>query len=95
MPKKDMENVVPKREQNSTNKCIAPHKDEWVEELKKMRFEAWIDGIKQGANMMVVRFIRNKRKRHFTKSQILKAIQSDFDLNEANARQYMATAEKL
>ena len=45
--------------------------------------------------MMVVRFILNKRKRHFTKSQILKAIQSDFDLNEANARQYMATAEKL
>ena len=95
MPKKDMEKVVSKSEQNSTNKCIALYKDEWVEELKKKRFEAWVDGIKQGANMMVVRFIRNKRKRHFTKSQILKAIQSDFDLNEANARQYMATAAKL
>ena len=35
MPKKDMEKVVPKSEQNSTNKCIAPHKDEWVEKLKK------------------------------------------------------------
>ena len=44
--------------------------------------------------MMVVRFIRNKRKRHFTKSQILKALQPDFDLNEANTRQYMATDAK-
>ena len=35
MPKKDMEKVVPKSEQNSTNKCIALYKDEWVEELKK------------------------------------------------------------
>ena len=35
MPKKDMEKVVSKSEQNSTNKCIALYKDEWVEELKK------------------------------------------------------------
>ena len=93
MPKKDMEKVVSKSEQNSTNKCIALYKDEWVEELKKMRFEAWIEGIKQGANMMVVRFIRNKRKRHFTESQILKDLQSDFGLDKANASQYMEAAK--
>ncbi len=33
MPKKekDMEKVVSKIEQNSTNKCIALQKDEWVD----------------------------------------------------------------
>ncbi len=44
--------------------------------------------------MMVLKFIRNKRKRHFTKSQILKDLQSDFQFDEAKARQYMATAAK-
>jgi hypothetical protein len=86
---KDLEKVVSKIEQNATNKCIAPHKDEWVDALNELWMGAWVEGIKQGVNMMVLRFIQNKRKRHFTKSQILKDLQTDFAFDEKEARRYM------
>ena len=34
-------------------------------------------------------YIQNRRKRDFSESQILEALMSDFDLDEAKARQYM------
>ena len=78
-----MERVVSKIEQHFFNKCIALNKDKWLEE-----------GIAEGEIKAVLKFIRIRRNRHFSESQILKDLQSDFELDEATASKYMATTAK-
>ncbi len=51
-------------------------------------------GEKKGESNAILRFIQNRRKRLFSDMQILEDIQSDFELDEATANQYMATAAK-
>ena len=43
----------------------------------------------EGEIKTVLKFIRIRRNRHFSESQILEDLQSDFELDEATARQYM------
>ena len=43
---------------------------------------------------LALKFIQNWRNRHIPESQILEDLQSGFELDEATANQYMATAAK-
>ncbi len=95
---KDMEKVVSKIEQHFFNKCIALNKDKWLEEgrvegIAEGRVEGIaegrVEGIAEGEIKAVLKFIRIRRNRHFSESQILKDLQSDFELDETTARQYM------
>ena len=83
---KDLEKVVSKIEQHFFNKCIAQNKNEWLEEG---RVEGKEEGIVEGEIKTVLKFIRIRRNRHFSESQILEDLQSDFELDEATAKQYM------
>ena len=48
---------------------------------------------KIGERNVILRFIRNKRKRHISDTQIQQDI-LDFGLNESKAKQYMKAAAK-
>ena len=92
---KDMEKVVSKIEQHFFNKCIALNKDKWLEEGRVEGIaEGRVEGIAEGEIKAVLKFIRIRRNRHFSESQILKDLQSDFELDEATASKYMATTAK-
>ena len=85
-----MEKVVSKIEQHFFNKCIAQNKNEWLEEGRvEGRVEGKEEGIVEGEIKTVLKFIHIRRNRHFSESQILEDLQSDFELDEATARQYM------
>ena len=91
---KDMEKVVSKIEQHFFNKCIALNKDEWLEKgrvegIAEGRLEGREEGIAEGEIKAVLKFIRWQRNRHIPESQILEALLSGFELDEATARQYM------
>ena len=95
---KDMEKVVSKIEQHFFNKCIALNKDEWLEKGRvegiaegrlEGREEGIAEGIAEGEIKAVLKFIRWQRNRHIPESQILEALLSGFELDEATARQYM------
>ena len=73
---------VSKFEQHFFNKCIALNKDEWLEKGR-------VEGIAEGEIKAVLKFIRWQRNRHIPESQILEALLSGFELDEATARQYM------
>ncbi len=51
-------------------------------------------GEKIGESNAILRFIQNRRKRLFSDMQIQNDLQSDFELDEATASQYMAAAAK-
>ena len=86
----DMEKVVSKIEQHFFNKCIAQNKNEWLEEGRvEGRVEGKEEGLVEGEIKTVLKFIRIRRNRHFSESQILEDLQSDFELDEATAKQYM------
>lgn len=89
-----MEKVVSKIEQHFFNKCIALNKDEWLEKgrvegIAEGRLEGREEGIAEGEIKAVLKFIRWQRNRHIPESQILEALLSGFELDEATARQYM------
>ena len=91
---KDMEKVVSKIEQHFFNKCIALNKDEWLEKGRvegKVEgiAEGRVEGIAEGEIKAVLKFIRWQRNRHIPEAQILEALLSGFELDEATARQYM------
>ena len=90
-----MEKVVSKIEQHFFNKCIALNKYKWLEEGRVEGIaEGRVEGIAEGEIKAVLKFIRIRRNRHFSESQILKDLQSDFELDEATASKYMATTAK-
>ncbi|MBR4901552.1 MAG: hypothetical protein IKZ46_11490 [Victivallales bacterium] len=98
-----MEKVVSKIEQHFFNKCIALNKDKWLQEGRvegiaegriEGKAEGRVEGIAEGEIKAVLKFIRIRRNRHFSESQILKDLQSDFELDEATASKYMATTAK-
>ena len=89
-----MEKVVSKIEQHFFNKCIALNKDEWLEKgrvegIAEGRLEGREEGIAEGEIKAVLKFIRWQRNRRIPESQILEALLSGFELDEATARQYM------
>ena len=51
-------------------------------------------GEKRGESNTILRFIRSKRKRHISDTQIQQDLLDDFGLNESKASQYMAVAAK-
>ena len=85
---------VSKFEQHFFNKCIALNKDEWLEKgrvegIAEGREEGIAEGIAEGEIKAVLKFIRWQRNRHIPESQILEALLSGFELDEATARQYI------
>ena len=71
---KDMQKTVSKFEQYFINKGIDIGKDK---------------GRVEGESKTMLKFIQIRRNRHLSEQQILKDLQSDFELDEATARQYM------
>ena len=51
-------------------------------------------GEKRGESNAILRFIRSKRKRHISDTQIQQDILVDFGLNASKAKQYMKAAAK-
>ena len=79
---KDMEKVVSKFEQHFVNKGFILGKNEGRE-------EGIAEGIAEGEIKAVLKFIRWQRNRRIPEAQILEALLSGFELDEATARQYM------
>ena len=79
---KDMQKTVSKFEQYFINKGIDIGKD-------KGRAEGEAIGRVEGESKTMLKFIQIRRNRHLSEQQILKDLQSDFELDEATARQYM------
>ena len=79
---KNMEQTVSKFEQYFINKGIDIGKD-------KGRAEGRVEGRAEGESNTMLKFIQIRRNRHLSEQQILKDLQSDFELDEATARQYM------
>ena len=95
---KDMEKVVSKFEQHFVNKGFILGKNEGREEgiaegrvegIAEGRVEGIAEGIAEGEIKAVLKFIRWQRNRRIPESQILEALLSGFELDEATARQYM------
>ena len=61
---------------------------------KKGREQGRIEGRIEEKARLALKVIQNWRNRHIPESQILEDLQSDFELDEATASQYMATAAK-
>ena len=51
-------------------------------------------GEKRGESNTILRFIRSKRKRHISDTQIQQDLLDDFGLNESKASHYMTAAAK-
>ena len=51
--------------------------------------EGRVEGKAEEQARIVQKYIQNRRKRYFSESQILEDLMSDFDLDEAKAKQYM------
>ena len=79
---KNMEKTVSKFEQYFINKGIDIGND-------KGRVEGRAEGRLEGESNTMLKFIQIRRNRHLSEHQILKDLQSDFELDEATARQYM------
>ena len=89
---------VSKIEQHFVNKGFILGKNEGREEgiaegrvegIAEGRLEGRVEGIAEGEIKAVLKFIRWQRNRHIPESQILEALLSGFELDEATARQYM------
>ena len=81
---------VSKFEQHFFNKGFILGKNEGREEgIAEGRLEGRLEGIAEGEIKAVLKFIRWQRNRHIPESQILEALLSGFELDEATARQYM------
>ena len=61
---------------------------------KKGREQGRIEGRIEEKARLALKVIQNWRNRHIPESQIMKDLQSDFELDEATASQYMAAAAK-
>ena len=83
---KDMQKTVSKFEQYFINKGIDIGKDKGRAEG---RAEGEAIGRVEGESKTMLKFIQIRRNRHLSEQQILKDLQSDFELYEATARQYM------
>ena len=83
---KDMQKTVSKFEQYFINKGIDIGKDKGRAEG---RAEGEAIGRVEGESKTMLKFIQIRRNRHLSEQQILKDLQSDFELDEATARQYM------
>ena len=83
---KDMQKTVSKFEQHFINKGIDIGKDKGRVEG---RAEGEAIGRAEGESNTMLKFIQIRRNRHLSEQQILKDLQSDFELDEATARQYM------
>ena len=51
--------------------------------------EGKVEGKVEEQERMMQKYIQNRRNRYLPESQILEDLMSDFDLDEAKARQYM------
>ena len=58
-------------------------------EEARVRAESKEEGREEEQARIVQKYIQNRRKRYFSELQILEDLMSDFDLDEAKARQYM------
>ena len=91
---KDMQKTVSKFEQHFINKGIDIGKDKGRAEGRAEgeaigRAEGEAIGRVVGESNTMLKFIQIRRNRHLSEQQILKDLQSDFELDEATARQYM------
>ena len=95
---KDMQKTVSKFEQYFINKGIDIGKDKGraegreegrAEGREEGRAEGREEGRAEGESKTMLKFIQIRRNRHLSEQQILKDLQSDFELDEATARQYM------
>ena len=91
---KDMQKTVSKFEQYFINKGIDIGKDKGRIEGRAEgeaigRAEGEAIGRVVGESNTMLKFIQIRRNRHLSEQQILKDLQSDFELDEATARQYM------
>ena len=50
------------------------------------------EGLTEGIAATIMKFIRSRRRRNFTETQIQDDLQLDFGLDEAKASQYMANS---
>ena len=60
-----------------------------AEGREEERVEGKVEGKVEEQERMMQKYIQNRRNRYLPESQILEDLMSDFDLDEAKARQYM------